>query len=134
MFKYLLSQVISGIKVVLIILVIVLPMTEVKLERVKILKHDRYQQDLCSKLQDRYDKIYTNVPLYSNTHRKQVLVGEIDILALKGSVYDIFEVKCSHRISKARKQLDKIRKLVSKHSEVRNTFFYCGATDEILEM
>jgi len=53
-------------------------------------------------------------------------VGEIDILAFKDNYCDIYEVKCSYRKSKAKRQLSKIRKIVSRKSKVRNVFFFCG--------
>ena len=50
--------------------------------------------------------------------------GEIDIMAQKGNRLDLYEVKCSYRILKAKKQLNRIRR----HLKLENSrsFFYCG--------
>ena len=69
-----------------------------------------------------------HVPLYS---KKQRLVGEIDLLAVKGDYCDIYEVKCSYRIFKARKQLERFRKVMSQETEVRNLYFFCGESGVI---
>lgn len=86
-------------------------------------KHDRYVQTLCESIGDTYDYILTNVPLYSTKRR---IVTEIDILAFRDGICDVYEVKCSFRITKARKQLLKIQRLMSKTSRVGNAFFFCG--------
>lgn len=98
----------------------------------KILKHDKYVFSLCDTLNARYDRIQTHVPLYSNKRR---LVGEIDILAYKNGICDIYEVKCSHRISKAKRQLKKLRKLMSiRHRIVGKTFFFCGESGTLISV
>jgi len=71
------------------------------------------------------------VPLYSKRKRR---IAEIDILAINGKYHDVYEVKCSYRIVKARKQLQKIRKILSRHSNVRNAFFYCGSSNKLIKM
>jgi hypothetical protein len=84
---------------------------------------------LCSQLKPGYEQILRNVPIYSKRKR---LVAEIDILALKEGKYDIYEVKCSHRIYKAKKQLTKIRKLLRKESKVvSGAYFYCGESSTL---
>ena len=93
---------------------------------VKKLKHDRYLEDLCDKIKDNYDTIITNIPLFSDEKKrsnKRRIVAEIDILAIKEDRFDIYEVKCSYRIIKAKHQLKKIKKILPK---VENTFFFCG--------
>lgn len=95
----------------------------------KINKHDKHVDDLCEKLKSDYDLILKNIPLYSKKKRR---VAEIDILAFSDDYCDVFEVKCSHRITKARKQLYKIRKILSTNSSVRHTFFYCGDSRELI--
>lgn len=80
----------------------------------------------------KYDVIYTNVPLYSKKNR---LVGEIDILAFRDGYYDIFEVKCSFRLSKAKRQLRKIKKIISSiDTRVNNLFFFCGESGTLTEV
>ena len=64
--------------------------------------------------------ISTNVPI---KHHKRNL-GEIDIVAQKGNRFDLYEVKCSYRIVKAKKQLRRIKKYLNLKN-VRS-FFYCG--------
>ena len=91
------------------------------------LKHDKYLEALCDELRPSYDSLQTNVTLYSNT-RKRRKVAEIDVLAIKRGHIDAYEVKCSHRITKARKQLHKVKK---HYPCVTNLFFFCGATGAI---
>lgn len=95
-------------------------------------KHDVYVKQLSRELEPKYDTILTNVPLYSFRKRKTRLVGEIDILAKKGNNYDIYEVKCSPRITKAKIQLQKIKKNVN--YRVNNMFFYCGNSAHLLKL
>jgi len=73
--------------------------------------------------------VYRSLPLFSERDR---LIGEIDMVGVSenGSV-DVFEVKCSFRPVKARKQLLKIKKIFG--GEV-NTFFYHGAGEQLLRM
>ena len=99
------------------------------MDSVKINKHDQHVDDLCVKLKSEYDLILKNIPLYSKKKRK---VAEIDILAFNEDYCDVFEVKCSHRITKAKKQLSKIKKILSINSSVRHTFFYCGDSRELI--
>jgi hypothetical protein len=85
---------------------------------------------LYSRIKPDYDSIQRNVPIYSKRKR---LVAEIDILAEKEGKYDVYEVKCSHRIYKAKKQLNKIKKIFHKESKhVKNMYFYCGESKALL--
>ena len=86
---------------------------------------------LCETLQPQYEVILQGVPLYSKRNRK---LAEIDVLAIKDCYCDIYEVKCSPRIIKARKQLNKIRKLLSKTSSVRDSYFYCGESEKLIKL
>ncbi|NQU99058.1 hypothetical protein HQ533_06385 [Candidatus Woesearchaeota archaeon] len=88
-------------------------------------KHDRYIEALHERLRPNYDSISTNVSLYSKRRKK---VAEIDLLAEREDTVDAFEVKCSYRPVKAKKQLRKIRKLVPK---VKRTYFFCGESNQI---
>jgi hypothetical protein len=98
----------------------------------KKLKHDLYLEGLCEKIKSDYDYLSTNVRLYSNKRKKKRrVIAEIDILAVKGNRYDVYEVKCSYRITKARKQLKRIKRIMP---EVRNTFFFCGASGVIADL
>lgn len=104
------------------------PSTEV----VRILKHDKYVDALYSRIKPDYDSIQKNVAIYS---KKRRMVAEIDILALRGEKYDIYEVKCSHRIYKAKKQLSKIKKIFLKESKkVNNLYFYCGESKALMNL
>ena len=95
----------------------------------KLLKHDRYVEELCERLQSDYDVVLKNVPLRSKRKR---LVAEVDILAIKENQCDIYEVKCSYRITKAKHQLRKLRKLLAREYSVRNTFFFCGESGNLV--
>ncbi|MBR9677405.1 hypothetical protein GOV04_04650 [Candidatus Woesearchaeota archaeon] len=89
----------------------------------KLTKHDKYVQELVSRLQPRYDYLITNKTI-CNKKRK---LAEIDILAIKGKQKDVFEVKCSYRITKARLQFRKLRK----HLNFDNAYFFCGASQQL---
>lgn len=86
-------------------------------------------KDLCEEIKPKYDFLLEKIPLYSKRKR---LVAEVDVLAFKKNICDVYEVKCSYRITKARHQLRKIRKLLSRKSKVRNTFFFCGEAKTLI--
>lgn len=92
----------------------------------KLTKHDRYVEQLIGQLRHRYDFLATNVPIINSKR----VVGEIDIYAIKGDKVDLYEVKCSYRIHKARHQLSRIRKLLDAPSG--ENFFYCGGSDMLV--
>ena len=86
----------------------------------KISKHDRYVLELSSKIRDNYDSLSLNVPIKSYKRS----LGEIDIMAKKGNRFGLYEVKCSFRILKAKKQLKRLRTILNLKN-VRS-YFYCG--------
>jgi hypothetical protein len=100
--------------------------SEVSLTRPRLTKHDRYVQELQERIRGDYSAIFTQVPL-SNEKRS---LGEIDLLAFNKRGYiDLYEVKCSRRIVKARKQLRRIKRLL--RTKYANTYLYCGSSREI---
>jgi len=60
------------------------------------------------------------------------LIAEIDLIGVRKNYIDIYEVKCSHRISKAKHQLKKIKKVISVKTKVRNVFFFCGGSGQLI--
>lgn len=94
----------------------------------KLSKHDRYVFELKDKIKHRYDSISVNVKV---TGKKRSL-GEIDLIARKGKKIDIYEVKCSHRIVKARKQLKRIQRLMNLNRA--STYFYCGSSGMLVSV
>ena len=98
-----------------------------------LIKHDKYVETLCAQIEPHYDVLYKHIPIYSTKRRSRrtVMLGEIDIIAFKGDYYDIFEVKCSRRITKAKKQLVRIRKALDMDKKLRNAFFFCGESGEM---
>ncbi len=84
-------------------------------------KHDKYLLNLCDKLKSDHDILGTNIIL---RNEKRAL-AEIDIIASKDNIIDIYEVKCSYRPHKAKKQLKRIKKLLE--LEKCRMFFYCGS-------
>ena len=86
----------------------------------RLSKHDRYVLELSDKIKDRYDSISLNVPVRSSKRS----LGEVDILARKGGRTDLYEVKCSYRILKAKKQLSRIKNILNLKGA--GTYFYCG--------
>ncbi|MBD3208799.1 hypothetical protein GF367_00060 [Candidatus Woesearchaeota archaeon] len=89
-------------------------------------------EQLYDQLKSSYAQVFRGLPLISQRGR---MVGEIDLLAVNESTIDVFEVKCSFRPVKARKQLNKIIKLFGAdiNKEV-NTWFYCGEAAKILKI
>src|SRR3989344_8962031 len=73
------------------------------MKKPKLSKHDRYVLELSDKIKHDYDSISTNVLL----RQSKRLLGEIDMVAKKGNRLDLYEVKCSYRIVKAKKRLKK---------------------------
>jgi hypothetical protein len=94
--------------------------------RQRLTKHESYVELLSRIVAQNYDYIFMNVPVYSPRKR---LVGEVDLIGVKDGQVDIYEVKCSHRISKAKRQLEKIRNHLPK---VRESFFFCGASRALI--
>ncbi len=97
----------------------------------KLIKHDKYLEYLYGKLAPNYDVLLKKVPIYS---RRRRLIAEIDILGISNGKCDVFEVKCSHRPTKARHQLDKIRRLLPKTHKPRHLYFYCGESGQLLDL
>jgi len=91
----------------------------------KINKHDIYVEDLFSMMKGRYDNIYKHLVLANKKRR----IGEIDLVGVKDNHIDVFEVKCSHRIVKAKRQLKKLKKVFD--TENISLYFYCGASKEL---
>ena len=85
-------------------------------------------QKLVRQIRSDYDSISTHLKL----EKKKRLIAEIDVVARKGDELHFFEVKCSHRIVKARKQLKKVKKIFSSYETT--CYFYCGAGDKLLEI
>ncbi len=90
------------------------------MKNLKLSKHDKYVLELSNKIKYNYDSISVNVPV---KYSKRSL-GEIDIIARKGQSFDLYEVKCSHRILKAKKQLNRIKKYLNLKNA--KSYFYCG--------
>ena len=97
----------------------------------RLIKHDQYLAQLCSRLRPSYEALLTNVPIYSKRHRR---VAEIDIIGMRRGYCDIYEVKCSHRVTKARQQLRKIKKLLTPQRRIRHAYFFCGESGLLLKM
>jgi Holliday junction resolvase-like predicted endonuclease len=93
---------------------------------IKLSKHDRYVLELKDRIKNNYDSISINVPL---RHSKRSL-GEIDIIAQKGNRFDLYEVKCSFRILKAKKQLSRLKKYLK--LENTRSYFYCGNSKSLV--
>ena len=96
------------------------------LNQKRLTKHDRYVFELRNKVKHKYDFISTNVKIPG---RKRNL-GEIDLIGRKGSNIDLYEVKCSHRIVKAKKQLHRVQRLL--HLDNSRMYFYCGSSGALM--
>ncbi|MGH9427871.1 MAG: hypothetical protein ACRD2L_16410, partial [Terriglobia bacterium] len=89
-------------------------------------KHDRYVQRLYDRIKDDYDAVERNVILETKKCRR----AEIDILAYKGDEVHVFEVKCSYRFVKAKKQIERILRLLKLDTPTKG-YFYCGSADRL---
>ncbi|MFT4311103.1 MAG: hypothetical protein ACMXX7_00595 [Candidatus Woesearchaeota archaeon] len=94
----------------------------------KLNKHDRYVERLVKQIKSKYDDIRTHKK-FSNKKR---LVAEADIVARIDNEIHFYEVKCSYRIVKARKQLKRLKRIHS-NKDV-SCFFYCGISSKIIEV
>ena len=90
------------------------------MKTIKLSKHDRYVLELSNRIKHKYDSISVNVPV----KRSKRSIGEIDIIAKKGNMFDLYEVKCSYRILKAKKQLNRIKRYLNLSNA--GSYFYCG--------
>ena len=95
-------------------------------QKYRLTKHDRYVLELKDKIKYKYDFISVNVKILG----KKRSLGEIDIIARKGSKVDLYEVKCSHRIVKAKKQLERMKRLMNLNKS--NMYFYCGSSGSLM--
>ena len=84
-------------------------------------KHDDFVTDLIERISFKYDYLETHYPFKISKKSK----GEIDVYATRGNEVDLYEVKCSNRITKAKKQLKRARKCLGKKG---NSYFYCGSS------
>lgn len=103
-----------------------------ELKTIKLNKHDRYVQQLVRQLRPDYDTISTHLKLEKKKKNKTRIIAEVDIIARRGKELHIFEVKCSFRIIKARKQLTKLKKLFKEYDT--SCFFYCGMGKKLVEI
>ncbi|MBI2208790.1 hypothetical protein HYU50_04825 [Candidatus Woesearchaeota archaeon] len=91
----------------------------------RLSKHDRYVLELRDKIRHRYDSISVNVKVAGKKR-------SLDLVARKGKKVDLYEVKCSHRIVKARKQLNRMRRLMN--MEKSGAYFYCGSSGMLVSV
>lgn len=98
------------------------------LNGLKLSKHDQYVEELCTKIKDRYDSVSKHVAVRA---RKRML-AEADVIARKGCDVDIYEVKCSPRIVKAKRQLRKLSKYLGGSLNIANCYLYCGSSHSIM--
>jgi Holliday junction resolvase-like predicted endonuclease len=85
-------------------------------------------QELVQQIRPNYDDIST----HQIFKKKRRMITEVDILARKGDEIHIYEVKCSYRITKARKQLNRARGLF--RNQKTACFFYCGIGKALVEI
>jgi len=91
----------------------------------KINKHDRYVDDLYVKVKGDYDFLYRHLTLFSKKRK----VGEADLVGIRGDRVDLYEVKCSYRIHKARKQLLRLQRIFGRKGIA--LYFYCGSAKQL---
>ena len=83
---------------------------------------------MYDKIKSDYDVLERHVVISS----KKCSQAEIDLIGYKDGKVTVFEVKCSFRIVKARRQLARIKRLLN----IRDValMFYCGTADQMLEV
>jgi hypothetical protein len=83
-------------------------------------------------VQQDYHHIEQNRSIYS---AKKRLIAEIDLIGHHPHGIDVFEVKCGYRITKARRQLYKIKKLLLKtYKKAVNLYFYHGGAGQLIRI
>jgi len=92
-------------------------------------KHENYVAMLQKIIEEEYDEIMANTKLFSSRNK---VMAEADLIAIKNGVVDIYEVKCSYRPTKAKKQLARLRRLLSQKYRVRNLYFFPGNMEQII--
>lgn len=90
--------------------------------------HTLFVWKLSKELEKQYDNISTNVEL----HGKRRVLAEIDILAERNGEVHVYEVKKSHRPTKARQQCKKIKKHYERR--ISRFFLYSAEADQLLEL
>ena len=95
----------------------------------KLSKHDKYVEELCISIQDRYDSLSKFITLKA----KKRMLAEVDVLARKGDHVDLYEVKCSPRITKAKRQLRKVSRYLT-NQNIENCYLYCGSSHSIMTL
>jgi len=70
-------------------------------------------------------KIKSEFTLADRKHMKYPVLIGVNVLK-SGNCVDLYEVKCSHRIVKAKKQLERMKRLMNLSKS--RSFFYCGSS------
>jgi len=84
---------------------------------------------LWTQIRDQYDSVHRHVVLYGFKRRKRKVIGEVDLIGVRKDGLDLYEVKCSHRVVKARKQLRKAKRILNEQNA--KTYFYNGESGQI---
>jgi len=87
---------------------------------------------LVEQISEDYESISTHLKIERRKRNKTRVYGEVDVLARKGKEIHLYEVKCSYRIVKARKQLKRIKKAFKNYKT--SCFFYCGDGKQLVEL
>ena len=103
-------------------------MFTLSLNGARLSKHDRYVEELCGKIKDKYDSVSKHVKVRA----KKRMLAEVDVLAKRGDDMDLYEVKCSPRITKAKRQLRKLSLYLGGGMNTANCYFYCGSSHSIM--
>jgi len=101
---------------------------DVTQKRRKLSQHDRHVLELREKIRHKYDSISMNVKIAGSKRS----LGEVDLIARKGDKVDLYEVKCSHRILKAKKQLKRIKRILNMPRAA--AYFYCGSSGNLVSV
>ncbi len=86
------------------------------------------------RIRDQYETVQRHVFLYGYKRSKRRIIGEIDLVGVKKDGLDLYEVKCSYRIVKAKKQLRKAKRILTTTEALKqaiNAYFYNGESGEI---
>ena len=85
-------------------------------------------EELCSKIRGNYDSVSKHITIRA----KKRMIAEVEVLARKGESVDLYEVKCSPRLVKAKRQLRKLNKYLGIGMKISNCYFYCGSSHSIM--
>lgn len=98
------------------------------------MKKNSHAQFICDLVNSRgraYEFVATNVE-YSNPKTGEC--GELDVLAKRGSLIDVYEVKCNDQFTKAIVQLERAYRALYAPGIDLHTWYYSGRHKKLVDI